>query len=426
MLGAQDRSGAPRSALVNESYAKRFPHQDPIGQRLDFGPVDGQRYTIVGVVGDVKQSSLSDGETDAIYITPTQWHWMDNPMSLVVRTHGSAAALAPAVRSAIRSVDKNQPIFRVTTMDELVGRSVADRHFALILFEAFGVVALILAAVGIYGVLSSSVTEKVREIGIRAALGASPESILGLILGQGMKLTALGIAIGLIAAAAATRAIVSMLFGVSRLDVVTYLAVVVTLGAVAVIACGLPAWRAARLDPNRALSDRRAGIYPRRSLKCVTMILGGGVNVAAPAELSTMMFDATGVDNKRGRRDRVANDVQRIEFQRSSFAHLGSAARINPRPTTRHVPCTRRHGAGRACQTLCLYVIRPRVRSYGDTSTVTRSPSRIRMRKAAELACDGREDGGSVIKGHAERSARKDFGDGPFEFNQIFFGDTVL
>jgi hypothetical protein len=253
LLGAQDRSGAPRSALINESFAKRFPHEDPIGQRLDFGPVDGQRYTIVGVVGDVKQSSLTDGETDAIYVTPTQWHWVENPMSLVVRAHGNAAALAPAVRSAIRSVDKNQPIFRVTTMDDLVDRSVADRHFALILFESFGLVALVLAAVGIYGVLSSSVTEKVREIGIRAALGATPESILTLVLGQGMKLTALGIAIGLAGAAMATRAITSMLFGVSRLDVITYLAVVVTLGAVAVIACGLPAWRAARLDPNRAL-----------------------------------------------------------------------------------------------------------------------------------------------------------------------------
>ena len=254
LLSDEDRSGAPRAALINESFAKRqYPHQDPIGKRIDFGPPDGQLYTIVGVVGDVKQTSLTDGATDAIYVTPMQWHWVDNPMSLVVRTPGNAAALAPAVRNAIHSVDKNQPIVRVTTMDDLVNKSVADRHFALILFEAFGLVALILAAVGIYGVLSSSVTEKVREIGIRAALGATPESILALILGQGMKLTAIGIAIGLVAAAAATRAITSMLFGVSRLDAITYLAVVVALGAVAVIACGLPAWRAATLDPNRAL-----------------------------------------------------------------------------------------------------------------------------------------------------------------------------
>jgi putative ABC transport system permease protein len=174
-------------------------------------------------------------------------------MSLVVRTPGDAAALMPMVRNAIHSIDRNQPIVRVATMSDLVDRSVADRRFALILFEAFGMVALVLAAVGIYGVLSSSVTEKVREIGIRAALGASPESILTLVLGQGMRLTALGIAIGLAASLAATRAIVSMLFGVSRLDATTYLAVVVTLGAVAMVACGVPAWRAARLDPNRAL-----------------------------------------------------------------------------------------------------------------------------------------------------------------------------
>lgn len=254
LLGVQDRSGAPRSALINESYAKRqFPHADPVGQQFDFGPRDGQRYTIVGVVGDVKQSSLEDGETDAIYVTPMQWHWVENPMSLVVRTHGNAAALAPAVRRAIHSVDRNQPIFRVTTMGALVDKSVADRHFALILFESFGLVALVLAAIGIYGVLSSSVTEKVREIGIRGALGATPGSILALVLGQGMKLTALGITIGLAAAAMATQAIVSMLFGVSRLDAITYLVVVITLGAVAVVACGVPAWRAARMDPTTAL-----------------------------------------------------------------------------------------------------------------------------------------------------------------------------
>jgi putative ABC transport system permease protein len=254
LLGAEDRAGAPRAALINESFARRkFPHEDPIGKRLGFGPSDGRLYTIVGVVGDVKQSSLADGETDAIYVTPTQWHWVDNRMTLVVRTNGDAAALVPTVRNAIPSVDRNQPIVRVATMDDLVDRSIANRRFALILFEAFGMVALVLAAVGIYGVLSSSVTEKVREIGIRAALGASPESILTLVLGQGMKLTALGIAIGLAASLAATRAIVSMLFGVSRLDATTYLAVVVTLGAVAMIACGVPAWRAARLDPNRAL-----------------------------------------------------------------------------------------------------------------------------------------------------------------------------
>ena len=254
LLGAQDRDGAPRAALISESFAKnRFPHQDPIGQRFDFGPPDGQRYTIVGVVGDVKQSSLADAETNAIYVTPTQWHWVENPMSLVVRSNGNAAALVPAIRSAIRSVDRNQPIMRVVTMDDLVDKSVADRHFALILFEAFGLVALVLAAVGIYGVLSSGVTEKVREIGIRVALGASPSSILGLVLGQGMRLTVIGIMVGLGTAAVATKAITSMLFGVSRLDVVTYLAVVVALSAVAVIACSVPAWRAARLDPNTAL-----------------------------------------------------------------------------------------------------------------------------------------------------------------------------
>ena len=143
------------------------------------------------MVGDVKQTSLALSEPDAFYVTPTQWSWVDNVQSLVVRTHGDAAALAPAIRSAIWSVDKNQPIVRVATMDNLLASSEAQRRFALILFEAFALVALVLAATGMYGVLAGSVTERMREIGIRAALGASRGDILALVVRQGMTLTAL-------------------------------------------------------------------------------------------------------------------------------------------------------------------------------------------------------------------------------------------
>jgi putative ABC transport system permease protein len=254
LLDARDGPGAPRAALINESFAKRkFAGKDAIGNRLRFGPEEGDWYSIVGVVGDVRQSSLQTEQPDAIYIMPTQWHWVDNQMSLVVRTRADAAALAPAIRSAIWSVDKNMPIARVATMRALVDRSVADRHFALILFEAFGLSALMLAAIGIYGVLSGSVTERTREIGVRSALGASTATIVGMIVRVGMTLTVAGVVVGVIAAGIASRVVVSMLFGVSRLDPTTYLSVISLLCVVSAIACGVPALRAARVDPANTL-----------------------------------------------------------------------------------------------------------------------------------------------------------------------------
>jgi putative ABC transport system permease protein len=188
-----------------------------------------------------------------VYITPTQWYFADSAMSLVVRTRGDAAALAPAIRNAIWSVDKAQPIVRVATMDSLLAASAAERRFALILFQAFALAALVLAATGIYGVLSGSVTERTREIGVRLALGASRRHILALIVRQGMTLTGLGIVLGLFGAVAASQAIVTLLFGISRLDPITYLGVIAVLVGVSVIACWLPARRAMKVDPLVAL-----------------------------------------------------------------------------------------------------------------------------------------------------------------------------
>jgi putative ABC transport system permease protein len=159
----------------------------------------------------------------------------------------------PRCETAIWSVDKDQPIVRVATMEALLAASAAERRFALILFEAFALVALVLAATGIYGVLSAGVTERIREIGVRSALGASRGNILALVLRQGLTLTALGIAIGLAGAVAASRALSTMLFSVTRLDPATYLAVAALLLGVSAIACWLPAWRAARVDPTITL-----------------------------------------------------------------------------------------------------------------------------------------------------------------------------
>jgi putative ABC transport system permease protein len=150
-------------------------------------------------------------------------------------------------------VDKDQAIVRVATMDDLVSASAAARRFALILVEAFALAALVLAAAGIYGVLSGRVAERTREIGVRSALGASRGSILALVVGQGMRLTGLGAVIGLVGAALVSEVMVALLFGVSHLDPVTYLGAIMLLGTVAVIACGVPAWRAAQVDPATTL-----------------------------------------------------------------------------------------------------------------------------------------------------------------------------
>jgi len=254
LLDERDRADAPRVVLISESLARvALPGVDPVGQRIHIGPNDGLPFTIVGVVGDVKQLSLALSQAEAVYITPTQWHWADNVMSLVVRTRDGGAALTPVVRDAVWSVDKDQPIVRVASMDDLLAASAASRRFALTLFEAFALAALVLAAAGIYGVLAGSVVERTREIGVRAALGASRAEIVSLVLGQGLRLTALGIVLGLAAATIATQALVTLLFGISRLDPVTYTGVIVLLALTAAVACAIPAWRAARVDPATTL-----------------------------------------------------------------------------------------------------------------------------------------------------------------------------
>lgn len=258
LLDEHDVQGAPGAVLLSESFAKRkFPGQDPLGQRLRVGPDIGQADrpwgTVVGVVGDVKQASLALSDSDAFYTSTRQWAWVDTVQSLVVRVRGDAAALTPVIKNAIWSVDRDQPIVRVATMNSLLDTSEAERRFVLILFEAFGLVALILAATGIYGVLSGSVTERMREIGVRVAVGATRGNILTLVIRQGMTLTALGVVIGVSGAVLASQTLISLLFGVSRLDPVTYLGVVVLLVGISLIACGVPAWRAAHVDPATTL-----------------------------------------------------------------------------------------------------------------------------------------------------------------------------
>ena len=258
LLNEHDVAGAPVAVLISEAFANRkFPGRDPIGQRvrvgLDVGHEDKPWATIVGVVGNVKQQSLAMGDRDAFYISTAQWSWVDHAQFMVVRTRGDAAALAPAVRDAIWSVNKDEPIVRVATMDSLLAASEAERHFVLMLFEAFALVGLLLAATGIYGVLAGSVSERTREIGVRSALGASRGSILALVMRQGMALTLLGMLFGFTGSVVATHVIAALLFGISQHDPSTYAGVAVLLICVSALACFIPARRAASVNPVEAL-----------------------------------------------------------------------------------------------------------------------------------------------------------------------------
>ena len=253
-LDIHDVAEAPLATVISESLAKhRFGNQDPIGQRVRLGPSDGPWHTIVGVVGDVKQTSLAASDLEAFYTTPEQWSFGDNTMSLVIRAVGNTANLTPAIRQAIWSVNKDQPILQVAMMNDLLAASEAQRRFALILFETFGLVALALAAAGIYGVLSYTVTERTREIGVRLALGAQRRNVLSLIVRHGLKLTLTGIGLGVLMALAVTRLLTNLLYDVSAKDPSIFGGVALVLIVVALLACYWPARRATRIDPLIAL-----------------------------------------------------------------------------------------------------------------------------------------------------------------------------
>ena len=251
LLDARDTANTPPVVLISESLAKsKFQNQDPIGQRLRLGGNDGPWSTIVGVVGDVKQTSLTVSQTNAVYMTTDQWRlFADRALWLVVCTRGETGEMAAAIRQAIWSVDKDQPIVRVATMDQRLASSAAERRFALVLFEAFGFVAVVLVAIGLYGVLSASVAERTREIGVRLALGAQKRDVLLLIMRQGLTLTLVGVGFGLLASWAVTRLLASLLYGTSATDPLVFAGVAFLLIVVAMLACYVPARRAMKVDP---------------------------------------------------------------------------------------------------------------------------------------------------------------------------------
>ncbi len=249
-----DDEQAPRVALIDEALAQQFfSNTDPIGRRVKPGPRDSNApwITIAGVVGNIKTEGFDQPDQPHLYLPVLQ-----NPgyaMAVYVRTEGNPAALTQAVRQQVQAVDPNLPLFGEQTMDDLVATSLAQRRFAMQVIGLFGLLALFLAGVGIYGVMAYSVTQRTREIGIRLALGASAGSILRWLLSQGMRLTLIGAAVGVLGALAVTRLLRGLLFGVAPTDVVTYAGLTLLLAAVALLACYIPARRATKVDPLVAL-----------------------------------------------------------------------------------------------------------------------------------------------------------------------------
>jgi putative ABC transport system permease protein len=256
LFDGTDRPGAPPAIVINQSFAEQLVgKRNPIGQRLRFGPQmgNGPWMEVVGVVGDVKHYSLAVDAPAAFYTASGQWEWVDNVATLVVRSSGSPAALVPALKAAIWSVNPNVPIQRIQTMNGFISGSAGNRRFALLATLVLAVTALLLSAVGLYGVISGSVSERVREIGVRTALGASPRDVVGQVVRHALTLTLAGVAIGVLGGYAAGRMITSMLFGVTALDPVTYGGVVLLMMAVALLASWAPARRAVGIDPLIAL-----------------------------------------------------------------------------------------------------------------------------------------------------------------------------
>jgi putative ABC transport system permease protein len=252
----QDDLNAVGVAVINRAMARRFwPDEEAVGKRFKVGRADSDAtwLTVKGVVADSAQGALDAAVKPEAYFPLAQAAGMYRRMNLAVRSEGDPHALVAAIRREVQALDPNQPVYQIQTMEELIGESVAARRFALRLLQAFAALALVLAAVGIYGVMSYVVAGRTREMGLRLALGAAPRDVLGLVVGQGMRLVLIGTGLGLVAAFGLTRLMTRLLFGVSATDPLTFALVALVLAAVALFACYVPARRAARVDPMVAL-----------------------------------------------------------------------------------------------------------------------------------------------------------------------------
>jgi len=233
--------------LINESAVSVFGGKDPIGEKLDFG----DPFTVIGIVSDARRKSLDAPPRPAVYLPYTQF--VLPYMGAIVRTDRGAGAVASAVKTAVAQIDPDLPIGDVLTMEQIIERSTGEPRFRSFLIASFAILALMLAAVGVYGLISFTVTQRIPEIGVRLALGASPRQVFTQVIGQGLRLAVIGVVVGLAAAAAATTLVRGLLFNTSATDPVVYGSLAALLLAMAALACYVPARRAMRVDPMTAL-----------------------------------------------------------------------------------------------------------------------------------------------------------------------------
>jgi predicted permease len=247
-----DAPQSPHVLIINERMARRFfPHEDPVGKRLVLG-INNFTGQIVGIVADVKHVGLDAEANDEIYAAYSQApFWTD--MNLIVKTAGDPMSVAGSIRNELGNLDRHVPIGKVRTMESIAAESVAQPRFRTLLLSLFGVVALLLASVGIYGVMSYAVTQRTQEIGIRMALGAQISDVRRMVITHGMTMAVIGVVSGVAGAFVLTRLIASLLFGVAPTDVATFAGVSIGLAAAALVACYVPARRASKVDPLVAL-----------------------------------------------------------------------------------------------------------------------------------------------------------------------------
>lgn len=249
-----DREGGVPVLVINQTMARKFwPGDDPVGKRIRWGGWGVEWLTVIGVVADVRASSLEKEPDPSSYMPIFQIPRTRRNVVFVARTSGDANALIPSIRERLRSVDEELPVYDVRTMNSVISESVSQRRFAMSLISIFAGVALMLASVGLYAVMSNLVAQRTREIGIRIALGASRVDVLNLVLRQGALLTLMGIALGLICSFALTRTIKSLLFGVSATEPIVFTVIPLVLAGVALSACLVPARKATKVDPMVAL-----------------------------------------------------------------------------------------------------------------------------------------------------------------------------
>ena len=252
LLSPQDAETAQMAAVVDEAFvARHFPDEDPIGRGLDIGNGTDGYYRIVGVVGNVRHAGLSADPAPTMYVPYKQDVF--STMWIAARTGGDPAMLSGSVRDVVRQIDRTLPAYSIVPLADVIDQSVAQQRFSMLLLTVFAGVALVLSAVGLYGVVAYSVSQRTREIGLRMAIGAQPGDVVRMILGGGMKLAAVGVVIGLAGAVALARFVESLLFEIAPFDVVSYAATAAVLLAVSALACYVPARRAMRVDPLVAL-----------------------------------------------------------------------------------------------------------------------------------------------------------------------------